>query len=134
MHDVLASRPGYVAPFATPVFRDWKDDARAPRIIELRGLVPRDHGPGTLIPGLSALVKDLNDRAVGRDVRVTFAVSAGGGTLTIGATQDVEAVEARTGADGVALLDSWKLGPKAGLNVVTVTVGGVTKDFTTTSK
>ncbi len=49
-------------------------------------------------------------------VSVTFAVASGGGSLT-GATPS-------TGADGVATVGSWTLGPAAGPNTLTATVAG----------
>jgi hypothetical protein len=50
-------------------------------------------------------------------VQVTFAVTAGGGTLT-GAT-------ATTSAAGVATVGSWTLGPAAGQNTLTATAGSL---------
>lgn len=50
-------------------------------------------------------------------VQVTFAVTAGGGTVT-GAT-------ATTGAAGIATVGSWTLGPAAGQNTLTASVAGV---------
>lgn len=49
--------------------------------------------------------------------QVTFAVTGGGGTVT-GGTQ-------ATGADGVATVGSWTLGPTAGANQLTATVAGI---------
>ncbi len=50
------------------------------------------------------------------DAAVTFAVAAGGGTVTGGAT--------RTDAGGVATVGSWTLGTTAGPNSLTATVQG----------
>jgi adhesin/invasin len=50
-------------------------------------------------------------------VVVTFAVTAGGGTV-VGSP-------ATTGANGVAALTSWKLGPAVGPNTVTATAAGL---------
>ena len=51
-------------------------------------------------------------------VTVTFAIAAGGGSVT-GATQT-------TGADGVATAGGWTLGTAAGANRLTAAVGGLT--------
>lgn len=50
-------------------------------------------------------------------VAVTFAVTAGGGTITGAA--------AITNAEGIARLGSWTLGPAAGANTVTASVAGL---------
>jgi hypothetical protein len=55
-------------------------------------------------------------------VQVTFAVASGGGSVT-GGTQT-------TGADGVATVGSWALGPTAGPNQLTATVAGITAPLT----
>lgn len=47
-------------------------------------------------------------------ISVSFAVAAGGGTLRF--------PETTTGADGIAKLQGWTLGPLAGENIVTATV------------
>jgi hypothetical protein len=47
-------------------------------------------------------------------IKVSFAVTAGGGTLRF--------PDATTSADGIARLVGWTLGPLAGENVVTATV------------
>ncbi len=61
------------------------------------------------------------------NVTVTFAVTAGGGTL--GATS------ATTNADGVASAGSWTLGATPGANTVTATVAGLTPvTFTATGE
>ncbi|MCL4215200.1 MAG: Ig-like domain-containing protein [Gemmatimonadales bacterium] len=52
-------------------------------------------------------------------VQVTFAVTGGGGTVGPSAT-------VATGADGIARVGSWTLGPAAGANALTATVAGAT--------
>src|SRR5207244_5376382 len=49
-------------------------------------------------------------------VTVTFAATAGGGTVSGGATQ--------TDANGVATVGRWTLGPGTGQNTLTATVAG----------
>lgn len=49
-------------------------------------------------------------------VTVTFAVATGGGSITGGS--------AATGADGVATVGGWTLGPNAGANTITATITG----------
>ena len=51
-------------------------------------------------------------------VAVTFAVTAGGGTIAGEA--------ATTNADGIAAVTSWRLGAAQGLNTVTATAAGLT--------
>lgn len=65
----------------------------------------------------SVQVTDANGNAVG-GVAVTFAVASGGGSVTGGS--------ATTGADGVAVVGSWKLGASTGKNTMTATVAGIT--------
>jgi len=65
----------------------------------------------------SVKVTDANNFGVG-GVTVTFAVTAGGGTLT-GATPV-------TNSAGIATLGSWTTGPTPGINTVTATVTGLT--------
>ncbi len=63
----------------------------------------------------SVRVTDQFDNPIG-SVTVTFAVTAGGGSVTPGSAQ--------TGADGVATLDSWTLGPAQGANTMTASLTG----------
>ena len=49
-------------------------------------------------------------------VAVTFAVASGGGSVTGGT--------ATTGADGVATVGNWSLGPNQGANTLTATIAG----------
>lgn len=65
----------------------------------------------------SVKVTDANNFGVG-GVTVTFAVTAGAGTLT-GATPVTDNA-------GIATLGSWTTGPTAGINTVTATVTGLT--------
>ena len=51
-------------------------------------------------------------------VAVTFAVTAGGGTLT--------GENATTNSDGIAAVGSWRLGAEQGLNTITATAAGLT--------
>jgi hypothetical protein len=64
----------------------------------------------------SVVVRDRLDNPVA-GVTVTFAVTAGGGTVD-GATQV-------TGADGAARVRSWTLGTTAGANALAATVSGL---------
>jgi hypothetical protein len=65
----------------------------------------------------SVIVKDkFGDPVSG--VAVTFAVTAGGGTIA-------PTTAVTTGADGKATLTSWTLGPGAGANTVTATASGL---------
>jgi adhesin/invasin len=66
------------------------------------------------VPGV--VLKDFKGNPVA-GVPVTFAVTAGGGTVTGGA--------AVTNAAGVAIVGSWTLGTKAGSNSLTATAPGV---------
>src|SRR5688572_1231093 len=76
-------------------------------------------------PGIAGQAATSNPSVVVRDaqgnpvagVTVTFAVSAGGGTVT-GGTQV-------TDASGVATLTSWTFGATAGLNTVTASAAGL---------
>lgn len=64
----------------------------------------------------SVLVRDANGNAV-PDVSVTFAVTAGGGSIT-GGTQT-------TDAGGIARVGAWTLGSAVGVNTLTATVTGL---------
>jgi len=75
----------------------------------------------------SVVVKDQSGNPVS-GVTVTFAVTAGGGSVS-GATQT-------TGANGVARVGSWTLGSALGANTLTATSAGLTGSpvtFTATS-
>jgi hypothetical protein len=63
------------------------------------------------------VVKDAKGQPVAQ-VAVTFAVTAGGGSVTGGAVT--------TGADGVAAAGGWTLGTQTGVNTLTATVSGLT--------
>jgi len=72
---------------------------------------------GTAVsPAPSVLVTDGVNPVAG--VTVTFAVIAGGGSIT-GPT------DVQTGSDGVATVGGWTLGPAAGDNTLTATVTGL---------
>jgi hypothetical protein len=58
------------------------------------------------------------------DVRVTFAVAGGRGTIT--------GANATTNASGIATVGSWKLGTIPGTNTLTATNGSLTATFTAT--
>ena len=62
----------------------------------------------------AVIVRDAGGTPVA-GIPVTFAVGAGGGTVTGG--------DATTGADGVATAGDWTLGDAAGTNILTATVG-----------
>ena len=72
----------------------------------------------------SVIVTDINGNPVS-GVSVTFAVTAGGGTIDPTAA-------VTTGADGIAALTSWTLGAAAGANALTATVTGSNPAITTT--
>jgi len=72
----------------------------------------------------SVIVRDASNQPLA-GVTVTFAVTAGGGSLT-GATQT-------TNAGGIATVGSWRAGQTAGTNTVTATVAALTPvSFTAT--
>jgi adhesin/invasin len=78
----------------------------------------------TAVPVAPAVrITDAFDNPV-PGVAVTFAVTAGGGSVT-----DAAAV---TDADGVATVGSWTLGTTAGANTLTATAGALTVDFQAT--
>jgi adhesin/invasin len=64
----------------------------------------------------SVKVTDTNGKPVA-DVRITFAVASGGGSIS-GETQ-------RTNASGIATVGSWTLGSSAGTNTLTATAAGL---------
>lgn len=66
----------------------------------------------------AVLVADAFDNPVA-DIAVTFAVTAGGGTIA-------PTTPVPTGADGIAALTSWTLGPSQGANTVTASATGLT--------
>ena len=65
----------------------------------------------------SVIVTDAKSKAVA-GVSVTFAVTAGGGSVTGSTT--------KTNASGIAKVGSWKLGGTAGTNTLTATSGTLT--------
>jgi hypothetical protein len=89
-------------------------DADVPASVSLNGGDGQNVLEGTVVPTpLSVLVRDQFNNPV-PDVQVTFAVTAGTGTLT-GAV-------AMTDASGIATLGSWTVG--AGANSLSATVSG----------
>src|SRR5439155_621064 len=66
----------------------------------------------------SVIVRDANGNPVG-GVSVTFAVASGGGTVS-------PTTPVTTGANGIAAVTSWTLGPTAGPNSLTATASGLT--------
>ena len=73
--------------------------------------------PGTAVATPPAVfVRDAQNNPLA-GVTVTFAVTAGGGTLT-GAT-------ATTNANGIATVGSWTLGPAPAINTLTASVAGL---------
>src|SRR5439155_1218005 len=66
----------------------------------------------------SVMVKDANGNRVG-GVCVTFAVASGGGTVS-------PTTPVTTGANGIAAVTSWTLGPTVGPNSLTATASGLT--------
>jgi YVTN family beta-propeller protein len=78
---------------------------------------PQNAVAGTAVAAApSVTVKDANGNAIS-GVTVTFAVTAGGGSVTA-ATQ-------QSSATGVATLGSWTLGKTAGANTVTASSAGL---------
>lgn len=75
-------------------------------------------------PTPSVIARDANGAPL-RNVHVTFAVTAGGGTIA-GATQV-------TDSSGVAAVRQWTLGTTPGAQSVTATAGGMTVTFTVTA-
>ena len=72
--------------------------------------------PADVVPVKPAVkVADQYGNAVA-NVTVTFAVASGGGSITGGS--------ATTGADGVATVGNWTLGPNQGANTLTATITG----------
>src|SRR5262249_29985306 len=89
----------------------------APASLSLRDGDGQSAGAGTLVPVRPAVrVLDARGRPVAF-VPVTFAVAAGGGSLT-----DPNQV---TDRDGVAAVGSWRLGPNTGVNTLSATAAGV---------
>ena len=81
--------------------------------------------PGTEVRELpSVKVRDQNGVALG-GASVTFAVTAGGGSVT-GAT-------VVTNSDGVATVGSWKVGSAEGRNTLLATSGNLSVTFTASS-
>jgi alpha-tubulin suppressor-like RCC1 family protein len=79
---------------------------------------------GTALPvAPGALVADGAGNPV-PNVSVTFSVSAGGGS--------VDGATALSGADGIAAVTRWTLGPKVGANTLTARVGSLEQVFTAT--
>jgi hypothetical protein len=72
---------------------------------------------GTLVPQRPAVRVGNQMGYVMAGVPITFAVTAGGGTITGGTTT--------TDAVGVATVGSWRLGPAAGTNTLTATGPGL---------
>lgn len=73
----------------------------------------------------SVLVRDAFNNVVG-GATVTFAVTAGGGSVT-GGTQTSD-------ASGLETVGGWRLGPTAGEQILTASVAGVTvATFTATA-
>ncbi|MDB4917110.1 MAG: hypothetical protein JWM95_4754 [Gemmatimonadetes bacterium] len=72
---------------------------------------------GTAVAVLPAVIVRKADGTPAAGVAVTFAVSAGGGTVS-GAAQT-------TGANGIATVGSWTLGASAGLNSLTASASGL---------
>jgi len=99
------------------------DATKPPTVGPASVLVKTSTDPQTVVVGTavaappSVTVKDANGKPVA-GVTVTFAVTAGGGTVTA-ATQ-------QSSATGEATLGSWTLGTTAGANTVTASATGVT--------
>ena len=71
----------------------------------------------------SVIVKDANGNVV-PSVTVTFAATAGGGSVTGGSVT--------TNASGIAVVGSWTLGTTAGANTLTATCNGLSATFSAT--
>lgn len=73
--------------------------------------------PGTMVTELpSVIVRDANGTPLG-GVRVTFAVTAGGGSIS--------GANTTSNASGIATVGSWTLGTAAGTNTLTATTGNL---------
>ena len=93
------------------------EPSRVPADVEINGGNGQTAAPGSPVPiDPSVLVTNENGRPV-EGVRVTFAVSSGGGVVT-GAV-------ATTGDDGIATVGQWNLGTTVGSNTLTATVAGL---------
>lgn len=71
-------------------------------------------------PAPSVIARDANGAPL-RNVHVTFAVTAGGGTI-VGGSQV-------TDSSGIAAVRQWTLGTTTGVQTVTATAGGMTVSF-----
>lgn len=81
---------------------------------------PQEAAVGNSVPLRPAVVVRNAARQPVAGVTVTFAVTAGGGTLD-GPVQT-------TGTDGVATLGAWRLGPAVGANMVEARLSGASVD------
>ena len=100
------------SPVLTTVTTLWVSDTDAYTSSDVRSLP-------------AVIVRDQFGRAMS-GVRVSFAVTAGGGT--------VQVPDVITSSDGVARLKGWTLGPMPGENIVVATVGSFTVSFRLVSK
>lgn len=86
---------------------------------------------GTVAVAPGAIVKDANGFPVS-GVSVTFTVATGGGTIKLTSSgSDVTTGAVTTGADGIARVFSWKLGPAKGANTLTAALTATTSINTT---
>lgn len=90
--------------------------SRAARVVKLAGDGQTATAGTAVATPPSVRVFDANDNPVS-GVPVTFAVASGGGA-------GVPTIPVSTNADGIAAVTSWTLGPAAGPNSLTATVGG----------
>jgi adhesin/invasin len=98
----------------------------APTTVQATTAVLQQGAPGAQVaqaPGV--IVRDQNGTVM-QGITVSFAITAGGGSRT--------PASVNTGANGIAQLTSWTLGPSPGTNTLTATVTGVTPvTFTATA-
>ena len=73
--------------------------------------------PGSQVSELPSVLVSDQDGAPMAGARVTFAVTAGGGSVT--------GANATTNTDGIATVGSWTLGPSSGTNTLTATAGNL---------
>lgn len=94
------------------------------QIIKVSGDVQQgDAGTNAFLPPVAKVADSFGNPVSG--AIVTFSVVAGGGS--------VSNTSATSGADGIARVTRWMLGPSAGTNVVRAIAGNAQADFTATA-
>jgi hypothetical protein len=117
----LGTAPGVNIATATvgslPVVTFNATSIHAPVSVQAVSLVTQEAGTEDPVREPPAVVVRDGAGAVMSGVTVTFAVTAGGGTI--------DPATIVTDANGFAQLDTWTLGPTPGTNTVTATVSGL---------